>query len=107
MPSIFDLIKKCENKMSELNELKTEIIEEKRMRQLDEANIWLSTDFKSMGATNDKMRNAVVQQKMNQFPNTYAQKKIHLEKLEDDIKLICKTIDVMKTFKVEDVDLDL
>lgn len=105
MTSIYDLLKDENNKILEANSLRTELVEEKRMRNLDEANVWTTTDFKEKGATNDKMRTAIVQQEMNKFPNTYSQKKAKLENLENEIKGIRDMINVMKTFGVDEIKL--
>ena len=58
MTTIFDLLKEQKSKVEKLNKLRLEIVEEKRMRELDEANLYFQIDFKSIGATTDKLRNA-------------------------------------------------
>lgn len=106
MVNIFELLTQEKEKIEESNKLKTSLVEQKRLRDLDEADIWLKTDFKSLGATNDKMRTAIVTQRMNEFPNTYEQKKTKISTLEAEIKLIRDIIDVMKKFGVDEIDLE-
>lgn len=103
MVTIWNLLEQEKEKIKEMNELRLKIVEEKRMRDLDEANAWVTTDFKSKGATTDKLRGAVVKQIMNEFPNVYAQNKAKFEKLEAEVKLIREYIKVMTTFEVEEI----
>lgn len=104
MTTIYDLLKELKDKTEQLNKLRTELVEEKRLRDLDEASLWFSIDFKAIGATSEKIKSAAVKQRLNEFPNTYAQKKSKFENLEADIKLIRKTIDVMREFGVDVID---
>ena len=104
MTTIYDLLKELKDKTEQLNKLRIELVEEKRLRDLDEASLWFSIDFKAIGATSEKIKSAAVKQRLNEFPNTYAQKKSKFENLEADIKLIRKTIDVMREFGVDVID---
>lgn len=106
MTTIYDLLKELKSKTKELNKLRTELVEEKRLRELDEANLWFSIDFKAIGATSEKIKSAAVKQRLNEFPNTYAQKKSKFENLDAEIKLIKKTIDVMREFGVDVIESD-
>ena len=102
--NIFQLLKQEEEMISQANEMRIKLVEEKRLRELDEANAWVMTDFKSLGATSDKLRSAVVKQKMNTMPNVYAQKKAKFENLEQEIRLIRDIINVMREFGVEEIE---
>lgn len=106
MATIFDLLKEEEKKIKKANKIRVGLAELKRLRELDEADIWLSTDFKALGATNDKLRSAIVTQKLNQFPNTYEQKKAKLIALENEVKYIRDVIDAMKEFGVDEIELE-
>ena len=106
MVSIYDLLKEEKKKVEEVNKMKISVVELKRLRDLDEADIWLSTDFKALGATNDKLRSAVVTKTMSQFPNTYEQKKAKISVIENEIKYIREVIGVMKEFGVDEIDLE-
>lgn len=106
MTTIYDLLKELKSKTKELNKLRTELVEEKRLRELDEASLWFSIDFKAIGATSEKVKNAAVKQRLNEFPNTYAQKKSKFENLDAEIRLIKKTIDVMREFGVDSIESD-
>lgn len=106
MTTIYDLLKELKDKTEQLNKLRTELVEEKRLRDLDEASLWFSIDFKAIGATSEKIKSAAVKQRLNEFPNTYAQKKSKFENLETNIKLIRKTIDVMREFGVDVIDFE-
>lgn len=104
MTTIYDLLKDEKNKVKKLNNLRDELVEEKRLRDLDEADCWVSTDFKAKGLTNEKQRNAYVKKHMSTMPNTYASKKATFESLEQEIKWIRETISVMQKFGVEEID---
>lgn len=106
MVSIYELLKQEKEKTKKLNELRENLVEEKRLRDLDEANLWVNTDFKAQGATNDKQRTAYVQKQMSMFPNTYASKKAEFDSLGQEIKLIRETISVMQTFGVDHIEFE-
>ena len=103
MVSIYELLAEEEEKVKELNSLRTELVEEYRLRELDEANAW-KMDFKSIGATTDKLRSKAVQRKMNQFPNIYAQKKAQFDNIETELKSIRNKIKVMLAFEVQEIE---
>lgn len=104
MVSIFDLLKEEKEKMEKMNKLRTELVEKERLRKLDEANAWANIDFKSIGATTDKLRAAAVSRHMNQYPNVYGQKKAEFDNLAQEIKFIRETIGIMKEFGVENIE---
>lgn len=104
MVHIFDLLKEEKEKTEELNTLRTNLVESKRLRDLDEANCWVNTDFKAKKLTNDKQRNAYVKKQMSTMPNTYAQSKAEFESLEQEIKWIREVISVMQRFGVDEID---
>lgn len=106
MTTIFDLLKEQKDKVEKLNKLRLEVVEEKRMRELDEANLYFQIDFKDIGATTDKLRNAAVKQRLNEFPNIYAQKKAEFENINEEIKFLKSVIEVMKEFGVDTIDLE-
>ena len=104
MVSIFDLLREEKEKTERMNELRTELVEQERLRKLDEANAWANIDFKSIGATTDKLRGAAVSRHMNQFPNVFGQKKAEFDNLGQEIKLIRETIGVMRDFGVDSIE---
>lgn len=107
MVTIFELLREQKAKIERLNSLREEVAKEKRLRDLDESKIWVSTDFKAEGMTNDKMRAAYVKKKMSMFPNEYAKKKNEFDSLSEEIRFISDVISCMKTFEVKEVDLEL
>lgn len=104
MVNIYDLLKQEKELVEKSQKLRTELVEEYRLRKLDEGNAW-NMDFKAIGATTDKLRAAAVQRVMNQHPNIYAQKKAKFDNIEKEIKFIREAISVMKQFEVEEIDL--
>ncbi len=105
MTSVYDLLREEKDKIKEINKLRLELVEEERLRDLDEANAW-NMDFKSIGATSDKLRLAAVKRKMNSFPNVAAQKKAELINLEFELKFIRQAIEVMMKFGDENIDFE-
>lgn len=103
MVTIFELLKQEEDKVKEISELKLKVVEEERLRELDEGIAW-KMDFKSIGATSEKLRAAAVKRKLNQFPNIAAQKKAELSNKELELKSIRNKISVMKEFGIKEFD---
>lgn len=67
-----------------------------------EASAWLLIPFKEKGATNEKMRNALVREHMNTTcPPTYKNKEGKVKNLEDRIKMLQIVLDVMDKNKLE------
>ena len=106
MVKIYDLLKEEKEKVEKLNNLREEIVEEKRIRDLDEANCGVDTDFTAKKLTNDAQRKAYVKKQMSMMPNTYASKKAEFESLDQEIKWIRETIKVMQQFGVEEIDFE-
>ena len=90
--------------MKEANDLRIKVVDQERLRKLDEANAWATIDFKNIGATSDKLRSAAVSREMNKFPNVAAQNKAKLIGIESEIKLIRETLGLMKEFGVETIE---
>ena len=105
MVSIYDLLREEKEKIEEIKKLRIDLVEEERLRNLDEANAW-NMDFKSIGATTDKLRTAAVKRKLNAFPNTYAQKKAEYLNLELDLKFLRQAIEVMAELGEENIELE-
>lgn len=105
MVSIFELLQQEKDKVKELNELRTDLVEAERLRELDEGNAW-KMDFKSIGATSDKLRAAAVKRKLNQFPNTFAQKKAEFANIEEELRALRHLIRTMNTFEIKEIELD-
>lgn len=103
MTSIFCLLDEEKKLVEELNELRTELVELKRLRLLDEGLAW-TIDFKAIGATSDKMRSAAVQREMNKFPNTYAQKKAEFENKEEELRTLRHLIQTMRIFEIMEIE---
>lgn len=103
MTTIYDYLKQEKELVHQINSLRIELVELHRMRNLDESNAWLTTDFKALRATNDKMRGAAVKQIMNEFPNTYAQKKAEFENLETKLKYVRNVIQTMRDFGDDEI----
>lgn len=105
MVSVYDLIREEKEIIKKIQKITIELVEEERLRNLDEANAW-NMDFKSIGATTDKLRTAAVKRQMNAFPNVVEQKKAELSNLYLDLKFVRQTIDVMIDFGEENIDLE-
>lgn len=105
MVSIFELIKDQKEKVKKINELRLEIVEEKRIMEINKSNLYFSIDFKSKGATTEKLRDAAVKQALYKIPNKYEEKKAEYDSLIEEVKCIRQTIEVMRKFNVEEVDL--
>lgn len=104
MTTIYEILNLEEEKVKELNELRVELVEEKRLRDLDEAKLYFTLDFKALGATTDKLRNAAVKQKLNDFPSSYSQKKARFENIEEELKNLRNVIRVMLEFGEETIE---
>ena len=105
MTTIFELLDTLDEKVKEANELGKKLVEELEEREKTEADIWLKTDFKSVGATNDQLRKAYVTNAMSQFPNFYGTKKAELEGLEREISSLKKRISVMESLGIQEFPL--
>ena len=102
MVTVCDLLKKEKKLIVEKDKLKRVVSEEKRLRDLDEASIWLSTDFKSLGMTNDKMRNAFVTKEMTKFPNKYLDAKNKLSNIDEELIFVRNCVATMRQFNIEE-----
>lgn len=105
MVSIFELIKDEKEKIEKINKLRSEVVEEKMLLEKNKASLYFSIDFKAKGATTDKLRDAAVKQALSGIPNQYEEKKVELDSLMEELKFLRQTIEVMKNFNVEEIDL--
>lgn len=105
MVTIVELLKKEQSIIKELDVARAEAIEEKLKSEQDEATLWVTTNFKDKGFTNDKMRSAyVTQQKQLLYPNFYEQKRAKVNNLENQLKFIKQVISVMIQFEIKEID---
>lgn len=102
MVTVCDLLKKEKELIVEKDKLKRVVSEEKRLRDLDEASIWLSTDFPSLGLTNDKTRNAFVTKEMTKFPNKYLEAENKLSNIDEELTFVRNCVATMRQFNIEE-----
>lgn len=105
MISIFDLIKQEDEKIKKANKLRIKIAKEDLEDKVNEANLWATLDFKAKGATTDKMREkCVIREKQILYPSFVLDHKAQLKNLEKEISHIRLVIDVMREFKIEEIE---
>lgn len=74
-------LQKYRVKQSEIIELENEILDTKN-------KLWLTTDFKAEGCTNDKMRNAFVEDELKEEKTNLKLLEFDLNKFKDDLTII-------------------
>ena len=100
MVTMYHLVNETKNKIEELKKLRVEVTQEKELRERDEADLWMNTDFKAKKLTSDKLRAQYVKQQLSMYPNRYLEKKDQLNSLETEINFNMKLMDIMKPFGV-------
>lgn len=107
METIFDLLRKEKKIIDKMNSLRKNIVKEKKDRDANESELWIHTDFKAKGLTNEKTRAAYVTNQMGLlYPSFYETHKASLANLESELKWIRQLIDVMKEFGIQEIDLE-
>ena len=89
----------CEAKTYTYQKLRikqAEIIKLEQSIKSDENLLWLTTDFKAEGCTNDKTRNAFVNHHLKDDKDTLQWLKYDLKKFEDDLEIINTLLEVKK-----------
>lgn len=105
MVHITELLQEQDKKIQELNKLRLKAVDEKKQKEENEADLWITTNFKEKGLTNEKMRQAyVVNQMALLYPNFYDQTKVKITNLEYEIKCLRQVISVMIEFGVEEIE---
>lgn len=105
MVHITELLQEQDKKIQELNKLRLKAVDEKKQKEENEADLWVTTNFKEKGLTNEKMRQAyVVNQMALLYPNFYNQTKAKITNLEHEIRCLRQVIDVMINFGVEEIE---
>ena len=105
MVSIYDLLKEEEELGEEIGKVNKKIILEEDAREQFESNLWLRTDFKKYGASNDKQRKAVITSLMGQeFPPLTD--KARLNQLTNRLRFVRHCIDVMRDLGVDNIEFE-
>lgn len=105
MVSIYDLLKEEKELIEEIRKVSKKVVLEEDVRKQHEANLWLTTDFKKNGATNDKQRNAVVTSLMGQeFPPFTLKAKLNYLNLR--LKFVKHCVDVMRDLGVSELEFE-
>ena len=92
-PLIFDfglkaLIKMKSESLIILRDLQKDLLKIELDMGAEERNLYLNTDFKKLGLTNDKLRNSYVEDQLNDFRFDIAMKKHEIKSKKDDIEII-------------------
>ena len=82
------LIKLKEMRLDELRSKYYDLITKEREIKNGENNVLLNTDFKSLGLTNEKQRNAYVQQASSKERFQLDQLRYELKLQEDDLEIL-------------------
>lgn len=92
-PLIFDfgmkaLIKMKSESLIILRDLQKDLLKIELDMAAEERNLYLNTDFKKLGLTNDKLRNSYVDDQLSDFRFDIAMKKHEIKSKKDDIEIV-------------------
>lgn len=92
-PVIFDfgmkaLIKMKSESLIILRDLEKDLLKAECDLAAEERKLYLNTDFKELGLTNDKLRNSYVNDQLSDFRFDIAMKKHEIQSKKDDIEII-------------------
>ena len=92
-PVIFDfgmkaLIKMKSESLIILRGLEKDSVKAEHDLAAEERNLYLNTNFKELGLTNDKMRSSYVNDQLSDFRFDIAMKKHEIQSKKDDIEII-------------------
>lgn len=92
-PLIFDfglkaLIKMKSDNLIILRDLEKDLLKAECDLAAEERNLYLNTDFKELGLTNDKLRNSYVNDQLSDSKFAIAEKKHEIQSKKDDIEII-------------------
>jgi hypothetical protein len=92
-PLIFDfglkaLIKMKSDNLIILRDLEKDLLKKEHDLAAEERNLYLNTDFKELGLTNDKLRNSYVKDQLSDSKFAIAEKKHEIQSKKDDIEII-------------------
>ncbi len=92
-PLIFDfgmkaLIKMKSESLIILRDLQKDLLKIELDMAAEERNLYLNTDFKKLGLTNDKLRNSYVDDQLSDFRFDIAMKKREIKSKKDDIEIV-------------------
>lgn len=105
MVSVCDLLKEENELIEEIKKVSKKVILEEDARDQHEANLWITTDFKKSGATNDKQRKAVITSLMGQeFPPFTLKAKLNYLNLR--LKFVRHCVDAMRDLGVSELEFE-
>lgn len=92
-PLIFDfgmkaLIKMKSESLIILRDLQKDLLKIELDMAAEERNLYLNTDFKKLGLTNDKLRNSYVDDQLSDLRFDIAMKKHEIKSKKDDIEIV-------------------
>ena len=92
-PLIFDfgmkaLIKMKSENLIILRGLEKDLLKTELDMAAEERNLYLNTDFKELGLTNDKLRTSYVNDQLSDFRFDIAMKKHDIQSKKDDIEIV-------------------
>lgn len=92
-PLIFDfgmkaLIKMKSESLIILRDLQKDLLKIELDMAAEERNLYLNTDFKKLGLTNDKLRNSYVDDQLSDLRFNIAMKKHEIKSKKDDIEIV-------------------
>ena len=86
---LITLLEEQERTIAALYELEEQLVDEQMKRTEYENKLWLETDFKAVGCTNQKQRDAYVSDKMKELIPT-------IEHLKNDINYTKRTVNFLE-----------
>ena len=92
-PVIFDfgikaLIKMKSDSLIILRDLEKDLLKTEHDLAAEERNLYLNTDFKELGLTNDKLRSSYVKDQLSDFRFDIAMKKHDIQSKKDDVEIL-------------------
>ena len=98
-PVIFDfgmkaLIKMKSESLIILRDLEKDLLKAECDLAAEERNLYLNTDFKELGLTNDKLRSSYVKDQLSDFRFDIAMKKHDIQSKKDDIEILNNLINL-------------
>ena len=111
-PVIFDfglrpLIKMKSESLIILRDLEKELLKIEHDMAAEERNLYLNTDFKELGLTNDKLRNSYVKDQLSDFRFEIVMKRHEIQSKKDDVEIINDLIKLAELDMREELSYEL
>ena len=101
------LIKMKSESLIILRDLEKELLKIEHNLAAEERNLYLNTDFKELGLTNDKLRNSYVNEQLSDFRFEIVMKKHEIQSKKDDIEIINDLIKLAELNMQEELNYEL